>query len=133
MSGTCYLYYSVNVIIMKLFRILVAATLSSCFVPVNDGCPSLACGNECCPDSIHYGCNNNQCFLISCADGFQTCGEGCIPVTANCCDHYTGEYCQTGTICCSEGCIPIGTSCCGNGNYCPVGSVCCNNNTQCCN
>jgi len=99
-------------------------------------CPSageLLCGNYCCPDSVHYACVSGQCQLISCDQGYQLCGKGCVVATANCCSQTTGTYCQTGEVCCGDGtCAPWGASCCHNGRYCPVGRVCCNNGQNCC-
>jgi len=122
---------------MALAALLVSAlAVYSCHG--NSGCESgkLACGDYCCPDSTHYSCSSEKkCVLVSCDQGLQLCGPGCIDLTASCCDQNTGTYCQTGMICCglNFGCIPTGATCCGDsGSYCPAGKVCCYDNTKCC-
>lgn len=120
-------------VLLAVVALLFALPHCSSTAGSSSGCASgeLACGNVCCPDAVHYGCDRGACVLTGCDTGLQLCGPGCIPVTADCCDPQAGNYCQTGTVCCGSSCIPIGTSCCGGGRYCPVGRVCCGNG-QCC-
>lgn len=52
-----------------------------------------------------------------------SCGTGCMPLLATCCDATQGNYCNDGEYCVSNGCCPVGKTCNGDSKSSSPGPV----------